>query len=191
MNAPLQKPWTQERFLSWAEAQDERYEFDGLLPVAMTGGTLAHSVITQNVHAALRARLRGGSCRPLGPDAAVATVGNALRFPDALVTCAKLDLAARIVPDPVIVFEVLSASTSRTDRIDKVREYAAVASIRRYVILESTSVGLTVMSRATADESWRVTVLTKDDVLQLPEIGVEIPVGSFYEDVEPEAGPLT
>ncbi len=30
---------TREEFLDWAEAQEERYEFDGFQPVAMTGGT--------------------------------------------------------------------------------------------------------------------------------------------------------
>lgn len=67
----------------------------------MTGGTAGHSIITQNLHAALRARLRGSPCRSLGPDAGVETVGTAVRYPDALVTCAKLDLAAlRRAPSP-------------------------------------------------------------------------------------------
>jgi hypothetical protein len=34
MNVALQKPWTPERFLAWAETQEERYEFDGIQPVA-------------------------------------------------------------------------------------------------------------------------------------------------------------
>ena len=72
----------------------------------------------------------------------------------------------------------------QTDRILKLREYAAVASIRRYVILESISVGLTVMERDHADEAWRVTALTNGDVLRMPEIGIEVPVAEFYEELE-------
>ena len=64
---------TREEFFDWAQAQEIRYEFDGFEPVAMTGGTANHSLITQNVLVALRTRLRGGSCRPMGPDAGVAT----------------------------------------------------------------------------------------------------------------------
>ena len=62
------------------------------------------------------------------------------------------------------------------DRIVKVREYAAVPSIRRYVILESTSVGLTVLERAAPDQVWQTTVLTNDDTLRMPEINIDIPV---------------
>ena len=135
MNVPLGKPWPPERFFVWAEAQDTRYEFDGSHPVAMTGNA-GHSLITQNVQAALRARLRGSACRPLGPDAGLATVGDAIRYPDALVTCSQFELTARTIPGVVVVFEVLSPTSGRVERIVKVREYAAVPSIRRYVILE-------------------------------------------------------
>jgi Uma2 family endonuclease len=183
MSAPLHRSWTQDEFFAWAGAQEGRYEFDGFQPVDMTGGTVNHAIIMQSVHAALRGRLRDGRCRPLGPDVGVATVGAAIRYPDALVTCAKLDGAALTVPGVVVVFEILSPKTSRTDRIVKVREYAAVASIRRYVILESTSVGLTVLERDGPDEAWRVTTLTADEVLRMPEIDSEIPVAEFYDEV--------
>jgi len=183
MNIPLRRAWTRDEFFAWAAEQDGRYEFDGFAPVAMTGGTINHALIMRNLHRALDRRLRGGACRPLGPDAGIATVGDAVRYPDALVTCSALDGAALTVPGAVVVFEILSSGTSRTDRIIKVREYAAVASIRRYVILESTSVGLTVLERDAPGDAWRAGTLTDADVLRMPEIGIEVPVGEFYEDV--------
>ncbi len=185
MNVALRKPWTQDEFFAWAEAQDARYEFDGTQPVAMTGGTNNASAIGINLITALRTRLRGSGCRPLGPDAGLETVNNAVRYPDALVTCSKFEGEGKLVPGVLVVFEVVgpTPNASRRDRIVKVREYAAVPSIRRYVILESSSVGLTVMERQSPDEAWRTTVLTNDDTLALPEIGIEIPVAEIYEDI--------
>lgn len=166
-----------------------RYEFDGVQPVAMTGGNAGHATISSNIRTALHTRLRGRRCRSLGSDAGVATVNEAVRYPDTLVTCAKFDLTDRTIPGVVAVFEVLSPSSGRVDRIVKVREYAAVASIRRYVILESNSIGLTVFERATRDEPWRASTLTEDDTLRMPEIDVEIPVTELYEDIWfPEEG---
>jgi Uma2 family endonuclease len=184
MNAPLRKPWTQDQFFAWASSQEARYEFDGFQPVAMTGGTANHSLIIQNVHAALRNRLRGSPCRPLGPDAGLATVNDAVRYPDALVTCSKFSGNALTIPGVVVVFEVVSPGSGRVDRIVKVREYAAVPSIRRYVILEATTAGLTVLERQDAESSWMATTLTGEDLLRMPEINVEIPVADFYEDVD-------
>ena len=87
------------------------------------------------------------------------------------------------MPGVVVVFEVVNPSSGRMDRIVKVREYAAVPSIRRYVILESTSVGLTVLERAAPDQVWQTTVLTNDDTLQMPEIDIDIPVTEIYEGI--------
>ena len=175
---------TRDEFFAWAEADGGRWEFDGLEPVAMTGGTVNHSQIGQNLMAALRTRLRGSGCRPLGPDAGLATVGDTVRYPDALVTCTKVAGDARLVPGVIVAFEVISPTSGRVDRIVKLREYRAVPSIRRYVIMESASADLTVLARATGDEDWVATTLTGDDTLALPEIGIEIPVAELYEDAD-------
>jgi len=183
MNIALRRPWTQEQFFDWAEAQDERYEFDGFQPVAMTGGNAGHSVVIRGLHRALDARLRRGPCQPLGPDAGVETINKAVRYPDALVTCSRFEFADYTIPGVVVVFEVLSPTSGRVDRITKVREYAAVPSIRRYVILELSSIGLTVLEREGPDEAWRTTILIDGDILRMPEISIEMPVSEIYEDI--------
>ncbi len=57
----------------------------------------------------------------------------------------------------------------------------AVPSIRRYVVLNSTGIGLTVMERERPDETWPVTTLTNYGILRMPEIGIEIPLAELYE----------
>ena len=186
MSSALQTrlPMTQEEFFLWDGHGTGRYEFDGTGPVAMNGVTVDHSQITLNIHFALRTRLAGTACRPLGPDVGVETVENAVRYPDALVTCMPAPGAAYKVPGVVAVFEVVSSTSGRMDRIVKVREYRAVANIRRYVIVERTSVGLTVLSRDDGAADWTATTLTTGDTLDMPEIGVAIPVEEFYEGVD-------
>jgi len=112
-------------------------------------------------------------------------INRAVRYPDALITCTRFDGTCRTIPGVVVVFEVVGATAdaNRRDRIVKVREYAAVPSIRCYVIIESSSVGLTVMERGTPDQVWQTTVLSDDDILRMPEIGIEIPVAEIYEDI--------
>ncbi len=175
---------TRDQFFAWAEAREERYEFDGFQPVAMTGGTVNHSAIGQNLWAALRGRLRGGPCRSLGPDAGVSTVDDAVRYPDAVVSCSKTPGDARLVVAPVVVFEVLSPTSGRVDRIDKLREYAAVETILRYVILEYTSAAAQVFARDSGAAPFTATSLTAEDTLHMPELGISIPLAEFYEDVE-------
>jgi Uma2 family endonuclease len=185
MNVVRRTPlMSREEFLDWAAAQNERYEFDGFAPVAMTGGNIGHSRICRNIHVALRSRLRGTGCEPLGPDAGVATAGDAVRYPDALVTCARAPGSDRLVPGVVVVFEVLSPTSGRVDRIDKLLEYRMVPTIRRYVILEHASAAMTVHVRATGDDPWTTTALTAGEVLAMPEISIAVPVAEFYEDTD-------
>jgi Uma2 family endonuclease len=180
MNSAIVKPMTRDAFFVWAEAQPERYEFDGFQPVAMTGGDLRHSRLIRNISFQLVSRLAGKPCEPLGPDAGVATVGDSVRYPDAVVTCSPFNDRDRLVPNPVVVFEVVSASSVRTDRVVKLREYQAVPSIRRYVIVEPDAVAVTVFARDHEGEAFRATGLAEDDVLPLPEIGIDLPVAAIY-----------
>lgn len=184
MTVPLRKPWTQAEFFAWAETQATRYEFDGTRPVAMTGGKSGHSLVTVNVLSALKNRLRGKPCTQRGPDAGVETINKAVRYPDALVTCSKVDNDAPLIPGVVVIFEVTSPGSGRIDRLVKVHEYTAIQSLRRYVILDSTSADLvTVLERDTGDAPWITKVLTGNDILRMPEIGIEIPIAEFYDEM--------
>jgi len=57
LNVVLRKPMTVAEFLARESRQQLRNEFDGLEPVAMTGGRVAHDRITCNLQKALDARL--------------------------------------------------------------------------------------------------------------------------------------
>ena len=114
----------------------------------------------------------------------MATIGDAVRYPDALVTCTKGPGTDRLIPSPVVIFEVLSPTSGRTDRIEKVTEYRAVNSIRRYVIVESRFPGLTVFYRPAGTTDWTAITLTAADTLHMPEIRVGLPVAEFYADTD-------
>ncbi len=189
MNVALRKPWTQDEFLAWVVHQEGQYEFDGVKPVDMNGGTNSHGLIMHNLHAVLRAQLRGTPFRVLGPNNGVETSDGAVRYPDALVTAGKLIGSGLKVPDVLAVFEILSPSTMRVDRTRKVREYASVPTILRYVLIESTGVALSVLSRRDGFEPWQPnTTINRQDTIRMPEIGATIRVGDLYEDVDLEPG---
>ena len=174
---------TRGKFLAWAQRQGARYEFDGFQPVAMTGASVNHNHIVRNTYRALYARLRGSGCHPMGPDDGVATIGDAIRYPDAVITCTRTPGTSDLVERPAAVFEVISPGNSAIDRIGKVREYLAVPTIQTYVIVEQNSIGLTVLRRH-HNNAWIASTLTADDVLRLHEPDVDLPVVELYENVD-------
>ena len=181
MNVALRKSMTVAEFLAWEERQELRYEFDGIRPVAMTGGTYAHDAIAVALSAALSNRLRGKPCRPHGPNLKIETTGK-IRYPDAFVSCGSYRPGDKLGRDPVVIFEVLSESSEQTDLIFKNEEYEALPSVRRYVVLQQDRIGGMMFERVNDD--WIGHILRADAVLHMPEIGIELPIAEFYERVD-------
>lgn len=185
MNVALHKPMTTADFLDWVEGQDGRFEFDGFQPVAMTGGTNNHGIISGNLYVALRQRLARGPCRPMNADSGgVATVAGKVRFPDATVTCSPIRGEDRLIPEPVVVIEVVSRTSHELDHVIKAIEYGTVPSIQAYVIVEQSRHSIRVLRRG-SDGRWVEDrePLTRG-MLELPQISTSIPVGEIYEGVD-------
>ena len=186
MNDAARRTMTREDFLLWLEAQEGRWEFDGFEPVAMTGGTNNHGTISGNIHAALRQSLRGGPCRPMTAESGgVATVGTKVRYPDVTVTCSPVGGRDRLIPEPVVVFEVASVGSKYQDHMAKALEYQAVASIRCYLVVEQARRSVRVLRRD-GDGPWtqpEAVPLTSGE-LDLPWLGVSLSLDAIYEDVD-------
>jgi Uma2 family endonuclease len=181
MNVALRQRISLAEFLAWEERQELRYKFDGFQPYAMVGGTAAHSAVQRNLVAALASRLRGKPCLPFGCQLKIEVAGS-IRYPDAFVVCKPVAPKARVVSDPVVIFEVLSERTARVDHVTKTAEYRATASVRRYVMLEQDSQAATVFARE--GDCWVGSLLTGDAVLGMPDTGIEMPLGELYEGLD-------
>lgn len=185
MNAAFRRSMTLEEFLAWEAKQPERYEFDGLQPIAMNGGTVAHGVIGTNLAVELGIRLRGTDCRAFGSSLKILVAGRA-RYPDAFVACSPVVNDATWLTEPVVVFEVLSERTAIVDQTTKNAEYRATPSIQRYVMLSQESVSANVYERSGGQ--WVGTLVTAPDAaLAMPEIGIELPLAALYDGLSFDA----
>ena len=180
MNVALRKPMTLQQFLAWEERQELRYEFNGFEPVAMAGGTAAHAAIQRNLIMALGSALRGKPCQPYGSELKIEVAGR-IRYPAAFVVCTPVAPTATVVSAPVVIFEVLGNGTAHDDLVVNNAEYRATPSVRRYVVLQQTRPGAIMFSRK--GEDWVADTVADGGVLQLPEIGLEIPLSDIYADL--------
>ena len=179
MSAALQPrpPATLDEFLDWERHQHVRYEWDGVQPVAMVGGTFAHTEIASRLYDFLRPALRGGPYTVVRADLKIFTErGTRARYPDLVVTCAPIRPGDGAVPDPLLGVEVLSETTTGTDRGAKRAEYAALPSVARYVMLAQEEALALVCDRAGGFEERVVR-----EALDIPELGVSVPLASLYE----------
>jgi len=181
------KRMTVEEFFDWQLSQDKNYELVDGLPVlplkSMTGATVRHDTITVNAIVALHSRLRGRSCTPRTADISTRTF-RGTRRPDITIECGKPDPRSMEADDPRVVVEILSPSTMRFDRFQKLEEYKAHERIRVILLVDSEAPQVAVWRRG-ANGAWAVAEqagLTQ--VIALPEIEAELPLAELYEGVE-------
>ncbi len=158
--------------------------------LATAGGTMRHSLISTNITAELRQRLRGKPCTAFESNLRLGIKGSTLRtYPDANVYCQPFETAdddpsGLTFTNPVVLFEVLSPSTEAYDRGTKAQSYRLIDSLRAYVLVSQRAPHLEIYERDN-DGMWKLRDLRGlDETLKLPAIGVEIPIAEIYQGVD-------
>jgi Uma2 family endonuclease len=176
-----------ERYLEIERAAEMKSEYyDGQM-FAMSGGSLAHSMIPAGLAFALRLSLRGNDCRVATSDLRVRIAPQGpFVYPDLTVVCGEPQLADNykdILLNPTAVFEVISASSEAYDRGYKFAQYRRVESLREYVLLSQVEPKIETFSRD-ADGKWIYTEFAGlEAICHLPGIGCNIALTDVYEGV--------
>ena len=128
---------TREEYLAWADGRPGRYERVHGVVVSMAPERSEHALAKAKVWGALRQAIRAASvpCTAY-PDGMTVQVDDSDYEPDAIVRCGDpLPGPMITVPDPMVIVEVLSPSTSANDRGFKLGEYFRLPSVRHYLIV--------------------------------------------------------
>lgn len=189
MAEAVRKKMTVEEFFQWQLGQDRNYELVDGVPVltvkAMTGATSRHDTVTVNTIILLGNQLRGKPCRPRTSDQSVRTF-RGTRRPDISVECGRPDDRAMAVDEPRVVIEILSPSTTRYDRFQKLEEYKQHEAIRVILLIDTEQPRATVWRRG--ENGWSHSELEGlEAVIELPEIEAALPLAELYRDLTFEA----
>jgi Uma2 family endonuclease len=141
MNVLVPQRMTVADYLAWCRRQPSgRYELIRGRPAQQPAERALHLRVKSRVFMALCEAVRqaGVKCEVL-PDGATVQVSEHEAFePDALVYAGEpVPDDAIVIPEPLIVVEVLSQSTTATDTGRKLAGYFAVPSLRHYLIVDA------------------------------------------------------
>lgn len=140
MNIAAPSRMTVDEFLRWSARQESgRYELQDGWIIMQQAQNVGHLLTKGRLYDALRAAIaRSGLALYALPDGAtVRTSSSTCCEPDALVAPLPMPPESSLeVPDPMIVAEVLSPSSTNRDLKDKVIAYANVESIAHYLIAD-------------------------------------------------------
>lgn len=172
---------TAEEFLQIDFGPDLKAELDNGVIRMMAGGTRDHARIQGNIFNVFRNMLRGTDCRPYGPDLGVCTHDLGFRYPDVSIDCGKwADAGDDLrVAEPRVVVEVLSPSTASHDRLVKLPEYQAVASIREIMFVDPETERVWLAVRR-AGGKWSTDWVKADRDVHLPSLDLTIPHSEIF-----------
>lgn len=176
-----------DAFLAWENEQERRYEFVGGVVRAMAGCTENHDLISMNVARALGNRLSSGRCRVHGSNLKVRSPLGMSMYPDAFVRCGPSEARRTVVGDVVLVFEVLSPGTGKTDLTQKRWAYQSIESLQALLFVDPDRPHVEVATRQ-PDGGWlshhRIGL---DSDIPLPSLGIELPLAEVYDGADLEA----
>jgi len=190
MAALAKRRYTLEEYLELEKHAEERYAYCGGEVVARSGASLRHNRIVRNLMRAIDARLEGKPCEVLPTDMRI-KVPKALpyRYADLVVVCDEPVIedmqGLEVLVNPLIIFEVLSASTEAYDRGIKFFEYQSIASFQEYVLVAQDSPHITHYVRQESGQWLRTDLYGVAEHLVLRILDCAIPVVEIYRQVPP------
>ena len=159
-----------------------RHEYVGGQLYAMGGSSDRHNTITLALASFLFGQL-AGRCGVYTADMRLRIAladGEVAYYPDVLVACDPADRASHHRERPVFLAEVLSPTTERIDRTEKLIAYRQIPSLEEYLIAEQDVARVELYRRA---NGFKREVLEAGDVIRFASVGLELAVEQLYRHV--------
>ncbi|WP_052573662.1 Uma2 family endonuclease [Haloferula sp. BvORR071] len=176
-----------EEYLAGEEVSEVKHEYLGGEVHAMSGGTTNHARIAMNAAISLGSQLRGKPCEPFGSDAKLRVeLPHQTRFyyPDLQIVCQPSPGDQRFQEQPIVVVEVLSESTRRTDMGEKKDAYLTISSLKVLLLVETDSRRVSAFRRSGQGGFEAEEYSGEDEVIPLPEVGAELSLSDLYARVD-------
>lgn len=181
----LDKPYendylSEEEYLATEPAAELKREYIDGRVYAMAGAGYNHSCIAANILRKFGNHLEGTPCATFMADIKV-KLGKDYVYPDVLVDCSKMRGDDVFSNAPVIIVEVLSRSTRKTDTTTKLIRYINLPSLQEYVLIEPDIVSVQVLRRS---NNWLSEYFFLGDEVTFESIGLTLPVEDIYDRVD-------
>jgi Uma2 family endonuclease len=173
---------TIEEFLRWDDGTDTHYELIDGFPVAMAPPAEAHRILAVRLVSRIDAALAGR--RPCNAQIEPGVVrpdrADSYYVPDIAVTCEPNEPGRQAMVDPILIVEILSPSTERTDRRLKLPIYQAMESVREIMLIDADSHHAELYRRE--NDRWGIQLVRGTEAsLVLTTVDLRISMSELYE----------
>jgi Uma2 family endonuclease len=168
-------------FLEWDDGTDTRYELIDGRVVAMAPASGVHAVVVSNLTVAIGNKL-SAPCY-VGNEAGIRLPDrdDAFYHADLAVSCTPLQIGVREVPEPRLIVEVLSPSTTAHDRGRKGEDYRRIPSVQEILFVSSEDRRVELWRRE--GRRWVIEDFIGDAAVRLETVNAENSLAAIYANV--------
>ncbi|MGH7117629.1 MAG: Uma2 family endonuclease [Acetobacteraceae bacterium] len=175
---------TLREFLIWDPGDGRQYELVDGEPRAMAPASTIHGLLQTRLARLIGNHLleRRSNCEVVGNPGVIPRLFSEhnARIPDLGVTCSPVLPGQAVLPDPVLLIEILSPS-NQADTWSNVWAYTSIPTVQEILILRSDRIAAELLRR-TPDGTWpeepqEITAGT----LELASIGFAVALATLYE----------
>lgn len=184
---------TVEQYLALDEATDGKYEFlDGyaymLRPpssfydeqaVDMAGGSVNHAAICAAMTGILYQALSDSPCMVYSSDARMQLAERQYLYPDLVVACGEQ--SGTMLVNPTVVIEVISPTSEKRDRGEKLKTYKSLPTVQEYVLIGSEYQAIEVHRHE--GRFWKEQHYYEGDLVELKSLGISFPFDEVYRRI--------
>ena len=189
---PLAKKITpllsEQDYLDGELISEIKHEYIGGVVYAMAGASKNHNLILVNISRKIGNALENvkSPCKVFveSMKVRISAQNTSYFYPDVMVACdTSQDDSEYYTNSPIIIAEVLSESTRKTDFTTKKQAYFNIPTLQEYVIIEQKVCQITVFRKNT---DWQPLFYFLGDSVTFDSIGATVAVEDIYYQVENE-----
>jgi len=191
MQAEDKKVYTDEEYLEFEVNSEERHEYINGEIALMTGGTPNHNKIAGNFYAALNFALKRQPYDVFFTDQRLWIPRKRIyTYPDVMVVQGELQLQEGrrdTITNPLVIAEVLSASTRSYDKDAKFTAYRTIPSFQEYLLIDQYTMHIEQYFK-TEQKRWIFSEYDDaNEIVSLNSLSFQITLADIYDKVEFES----
>lgn len=187
--------FTVDEYLVLENRSEIKNEYEQGAIIAMSGGTLNHGIIGNNINTLLSnsVQSKGVDCVTINGDVRIfIEKADSFVYPDGMMICGGIqtsDKDENSVINPILIIEVLSKSTESYDRGDKFHKYCSLPSFKEYILIDQYKPVIDILYKEDSSYWKMTTTIGLDKSIYLNSLDCFLKMSDIYKNTQDLAPP--
>jgi Uma2 family endonuclease len=176
------KKYSVEEYFELEKTSEIRHEFINGELIPMPGESKKANKIARKIVRLLEDKINSKVFDIFNHDVRLMLENNRYRYPDIIVAPTIDDEDSHAITQPVLIVEVFSENSVKTDTVDKLREYSILPTLQYYLIVSQEEPFVEIYAKNS--DKWEFSYFTNlQESIELTALDASILMGDIFEGI--------